>query len=46
MMDYAYEKGIMTENSIVYRDLFDTKIMSMFEARLNEVIRTFHEKYK
>ncbi|MDE5597558.1 MAG: galactose-1-phosphate uridylyltransferase, partial [Lachnospiraceae bacterium] len=28
MMDYAYEHGIMTENSIVYRDLFDTKIMS------------------
>ncbi|MDE7259396.1 MAG: galactose-1-phosphate uridylyltransferase, partial [Lachnospiraceae bacterium] len=22
MMDYAYEQGIMTENSIVYRDLF------------------------
>ncbi|MCM1146143.1 MAG: galactose-1-phosphate uridylyltransferase, partial [Lachnoclostridium sp.] len=23
MMDYAYEHGIMTENSIVSRDLFD-----------------------
>ncbi|MBO5209957.1 MAG: UDP-glucose--hexose-1-phosphate uridylyltransferase [Lachnospiraceae bacterium] len=46
MMDYAYEKGIMTENSIVYRDLFDTKIMSMLVPRPNEVIRTFYEKYE
>ena len=27
MMDYAYENGLMAENSIVYKDLFDTKIM-------------------
>ena len=43
MMDYAYEKGIMTENSIVYRDLFDTKIMSMLMPRPSEVIHKFHE---
>ena len=24
MLDYAYEKGILKENSVVYRDLFDT----------------------
>ncbi|MBQ6807080.1 MAG: UDP-glucose--hexose-1-phosphate uridylyltransferase [Lachnospiraceae bacterium] len=46
MMDYAYEQGIMTENSIVYRDLFDTKIMSMLVPRPSEVIKTFHEKYE
>ncbi|MBO5472857.1 MAG: UDP-glucose--hexose-1-phosphate uridylyltransferase [Lachnospiraceae bacterium] len=46
MMDYAYEKGIMTENSIVYRDLFDTKIMSMLVPRPSEVIRRFHELYE
>lgn len=45
MMDYAYEKGIMTENSIVYRDLFDTKIMSMLVPRPSEVIRKFHDLY-
>lgn len=28
MMDYAVENGIMQEDGIVYRDLFDTKIMS------------------
>ncbi len=46
MMDYAYEKGIMTENSIVYRDLFDTKIMSLLMPRPSEVIRRFHELYE
>lgn len=46
MMDYAYEQGIMTENSIVYRDLFDTKIMSMLMPRPGEVIRKFHELYE
>lgn len=45
MMDYAYEKGIMTENSIVYRDLFDTKIMSMLVPRPSEVIKRFHDLY-
>ena len=45
MMDYAYEKGIMEENSVVYRDLFDTKIMSMLMPRPSEVIKTFREYY-
>ncbi|MBQ8232902.1 MAG: UDP-glucose--hexose-1-phosphate uridylyltransferase [Lachnospiraceae bacterium] len=46
MMDYAYEQGIMTENSIVYRDLFDTKIMSMLMPRPSEVIGKFKELYE
>lgn len=46
MLDYAYEKGIMTENSVVYRDLFDTKIMSMLMPRPSEVIRQFHDLYE
>ena len=45
MMDYAYEQGIMTENSIVYRDLFDTKIMSMLVPRPSEVIQMFSGLY-
>ena len=45
MMDYAYEKGIMTENSIVYRDLFDTKIMSILVPRPSEVITMFRGLY-
>lgn len=46
MLNYACEKGIMTENSIVYRDLFDTKIMSLLVPRPSEVISKFNELYK
>lgn len=45
MMDYAYEAGLMPEDDITHRDLFDTKIMSMLMPRPNEVIRKFHELY-
>lgn len=33
MMDYAVENGILQEDGIVYRDLFDTKIMSCLVGR-------------
>ena len=33
MMDYAVNKGIMQEDGVVYRDLFDTKIMSCLVGR-------------
>ena len=46
MLDYAYEKGLMAENGVVYRDLFDTKIMGLLTPRPSEVIRVFHEKYE
>lgn len=46
MMDYAYEVGLMPENDITHRDLFDTKIMGMLMPRPNEVIRRFHELYE
>ncbi len=46
MLDYAYEKGILKENSVVYRDLFDTKIMNMLMPRPSEVIKTFWEYYQ
>lgn len=45
MLDYAVEKGIMKEDGIVYRDLFDTKIMSMLVPRPSEVIRRFRGLY-
>lgn len=46
MLDYAYEHGLMAENSVVYRDLFDTKIMSTLMPRPSEVIRRFRELYE
>lgn len=33
MLDYACDHGLITENSVVYRDLFDTKIMSLLMPR-------------
>ncbi len=46
MCSYAYEKGILKEDSVTYRDLFDTKIMGMLMPRPSEVIRRFHELYE
>ena len=45
MLDYAFEKGLMEENSVAYRDLFDTKIMSMLMGRPSEVIKQFRKLY-
>ncbi len=46
MLDYAVANGLIKEDSIVYRDLFDTKIMSKLIPRPSEVIHTFWEKYE
>ena len=44
--DFAYESGLIENNSVVYRDLFDTKIMGVFTARPSEVISKFYTLYK
>ncbi len=46
MMAYAYENGIMKENSIVYKDLFDTKIMGCLVARPSEIRAKFKDLYE
>lgn len=46
MMTYAYENGIMKENSIVYKDLFDTKIMGVLVARPSEIRAKFAGLYE
>ncbi len=45
ILDYAVEKGLC-EDSVVYKDLFDTKVMGVFTPRPSEVIKTFNEKYE
>jgi len=45
MMDYAVSCGIMAEDGIVYRDLFDTKIMSILVPRPSVVIAEFEKRY-
>ena len=44
ILDYACEKGII-EDSITYRDLFDTKIMNCMMPRPSEVIAKFNALY-
>ena len=46
LLDYAVEKGVLKENSVVYRDLYDTKIMNCLVPRPAQVIGTFKELYK
>ncbi len=46
MLDYACEKGLISENSITYRDLFDTKIMGLLVPRPSEVIEQFWSLYQ
>lgn len=44
--DYAYEAGILEENTVGYRDLFDTKVMSLLVDRPSNMIRKFRELYQ
>ncbi|WP_122638203.1 MULTISPECIES: UDP-glucose--hexose-1-phosphate uridylyltransferase [unclassified Romboutsia] len=46
ILDYAFENGILESNSSVYRDLLDTKIMSLLMPRPSQVIKEFKCKYK
>lgn len=45
LLDYACETGLL-EDSIVYRDLFDTKLMSVLMPRPSEVIAKFRSLYE
>lgn len=45
MTDWAYEKGIIEDNGIISRDLFDTKIMACLIGRPSEIIRKFKKIY-
>ncbi|MCD8039190.1 MAG: UDP-glucose--hexose-1-phosphate uridylyltransferase [Lachnospiraceae bacterium] len=46
MLDYAAEKGLLPENTVTYRDLFDTKIMGKLVPRPSEVTTMFWGLYK
>lgn len=43
--DYAVEKGLV-EDSIVYRDLFDTAVMDCLTPRPSEIIKEFRRIYR
>lgn len=45
ILDWACEKGLC-EDSVVYRDLFDTKLMGILTPRPSDVIKKFNELYE
>jgi len=45
LCDFAFENGLIESNSVVYRDLFDTKLMGAITPRPGEVIRNFSSLY-
>ncbi|MEG0856879.1 MAG: UDP-glucose--hexose-1-phosphate uridylyltransferase [Terrisporobacter sp.] len=45
LLDYAYKKGLLESNTPVYRDLLDTKIMSLLMPRPSQVINNFNLLY-
>ena len=45
ILDYAVKNGLC-EDSVVYRDLFDTKIMGLITPRPSDVIKKFKSLYE
>ena len=45
LTDYAVEQGLTEGDSVVFRDLFDTKLMGALTARPSEVVRDFKAAY-
>lgn len=46
LLSYAHEKGILEEDTITLKDLFDTKIMGLLTPPPSVVQRAFYEKYE
>lgn len=45
ILDIAVEKGLIPENTVVYRDLFDTRIMNVLLPKPSQIIKKFYELY-
>ena len=45
LLDDAHARGVLAEDSVVYRDLFDTELMGRLTPRPAQVIRTFQDLY-
>ena len=46
MLDYAFEHGVIDDNGVATRDLFDTRLMNCLMPRPSQVIQTFKEHYR
>ena len=45
LLDYAHENGVLAQDSVVFRDLFDTRLMNCLMPRPSEVAAKFWEIY-
>ncbi|MFO7887183.1 MAG: UDP-glucose--hexose-1-phosphate uridylyltransferase [Eubacteriales bacterium] len=45
LLDYAWDKGILENNSTLYRDLLDTKIMDCLTPSPGKIISQFNKRY-
>ena len=45
LLDDAYARGVLAENSVVYRDLFDTELLGRLTPRPAQVIAEFQALY-
>lgn len=45
LLDDAHARGVLKENSVVYRDLFDTELMGRLTPRPAQVIQKFQTLY-
>lgn len=45
LLDYAAGTGVLKENTVTYRDLFDTKLMNCLMSMPHEVVKTFWNHY-
>ena len=46
LLDDAYARGVLAENSVVYRDLLDTELMGRLTPRPSEVRDLFQRNYE
>ena len=46
ILDYAVEKGLTGGEGVVYRDLFDTRLMSVMVDRPSNIVKKFNSLYE
>lgn len=46
LLDCAADTGVLKEDSVVYRDLLDTKLMNCLMPRPGEVVKEFWKRYE
>ncbi len=45
LLDAAAEKGLLTDNTVTYRDLFDTKLMACLTPLPSSIVKEFNRRY-